>query len=247
VNALEIERATILAWPAAETEEQDGWFLLAGSGVTGRVNAVWPLEWRGLDVGAAIENAERWYAARNMPPRFKLTDAAYEPGDLPLRLAALGYAPTKPTLVMMRPLTNRASTHAYEGVSLAPQLPPAFDRALVESTPDAAELAERRAIALRAPAPAVFAVRPTGGAALAIGMSAIAGELAGVFLMRTVPAARRQGHARHILRALLEWAGDHHATSAFLQVDADNTPAVSLYEREGFTTLTAYRFWRKPA
>lgn len=245
MNPLDIERATIVAWPAAETERQNGWFFLAGSGVTGRVNAVWPLAWRGGDVEASIDSAERWYAARNMPPRFKLTDAAYEPRDLPQRLAARGYASTKPTLIMTRTLNSDPLQH--DDVSVFERMPPAFDRALIESTPDAAELDERRAIALRAPAPTAFAVRAVAGAPLAIGMSAVADDLAGVFLMRTVPKARRQGHARHILRALLNWAFERRAMSAFLQVDADNIPAVTLYEGEGFTKLTAYRFWRMPA
>ncbi len=122
---------------------------------------------------------------------------------------------------------------------------PLFEQALRDSTPNADELDERRAIALRAPKPTAFAVRADAGAPLAIGMSAIAGDLAGIFLMRTVPAARRQGHARHILRALLDWAAAQGAASAFLQVEADNAPAVKLYESEGFTTLTSYRFWRK--
>ena len=244
MTPIEIERATIIAWPARDTEEQDGWFLLAGSGVTGRVNAVWPLDWRGDDIDKAIAAAERWYAARNLPARFKLTDGAFAPGDLPERLAARGYAPTKPTFVMTRGLANIEQVHS--DVEFTSQMSPAFEQALIDSTPDADELDERRAIALRAPSPTVFAVRSANGVPAAVGMSAIARDLAGIFLMRTSPAARRQGHARIILRALLAWARDHGAASAFLQVEADNSPAVGLYKLEGFTTLTSYRFWRKP-
>lgn len=239
MTPLAVERATILAWPAAETGEHDGWFLLAGSGVTGRVNAVWPLEWRGRNVEAAIDLAESWYAARGMPPRFKLTDGAFAPSNLPEMLAVRGYAPAKPTLIMTRSLGDTST--AFSEVSLSPTMPRAFEQALIDSTPDPAELDERRAIALRAPAPAVFAVRQDA----AIGMSAIGAGFAGIFLMRTVPAARRQGHARHILRALLAWAREHGAREAFLQVDSGNAPAIALYEREGFATLTAYRFWRR--
>lgn len=244
MSPLAIERATIATWPAAETCERAGWLLLAAGGVTGRVNAVWPLEWRGADLGAAIDEAEAWFAARAMAPRFKLTEGAFAPANLPAALAARGYAPTSPTLIMTRALG--ASAGAHENVALHAALPPLFDSALAESTPDAAELAERRAIALRAPQPAAFAVRAEGEAALAVGMSAIAGGFAGIFLMRTLPGARRQGHARHILRALLDWAHANGATQAFLQVDADNAPAIALYAREGFATRSAYHFWRKP-
>jgi ribosomal protein S18 acetylase RimI-like enzyme len=239
----DIEHATIKAWPAAETEARDGWLLLAASGVTGRVNAVWPLDWRGGDVEAAIGDAERWYAARRLPARFKLTDGAYAPNDLPERLAARGYSETMRTLIMSRAFGTPIG--AFENVSLSPGMNALFDQALRESTPEPDELEERRSIAARAPAPAAFAARTDGARPLAVGMSAMSGDLAGVFLMRTVPEARRRGHARHILRALLNWAHTNGARHAFLQVDADNAPAITLYEAEGFAKLTTYRFWRK--
>jgi ribosomal protein S18 acetylase RimI-like enzyme len=191
----------------------------------------------------AAGDAERWYAARKLPPRFKLTDDAFAPLDLPARLAARGYAETMRTLIMTRPFG--AKVGAFEDVAISPSMNGLFDQALRDSTPNADELEERRSIAARAPAPAAFAARADGERPLAVGMSAMAGTLAGVFLMRTVPEARRQGHARHILRALLTWAGGRGAAHAFLQVDAENWPAIALYEDEGFAKLTTYRFWRK--
>lgn len=239
----DIDLATIRTWPAAVTEQHDGWFYLAASGVTGRVNAVWPLDWTGADVDAAISNVEGWYAAHNMAPRFKLTDEAYAPSDLTTHLTRRGYEAVNPTFIMTASLG--VSPGAFEGVTLSPDMPPLFDQALRDSTPDPDDLEERRSIARRLPRPAAFALRERDGRAVATGASVIAGDLAGVFLMRTVPDARRQGHALHILRALMGWARDNGATHAFLQVDADNTPAVALYEHEGLSVLTTYRFWRK--
>jgi GNAT superfamily N-acetyltransferase len=242
VTPLEIEHATLDAWPPAEVEPHLGWLFCAASGVTGRVNAVWPLAWQGESIDAAIDAAEAWYGARKLPPRFKLTDGAYAPSELTARLEARGYVPKTATYIMTRGLGDIARAEAT--VHIEERLTPEFERALAEATPDPQDLEERRAIALRAPAPKAFAV--CGGAApVAIGMSAVAGDLAGVFLMRTVPHARRQGHALTVLRALLAWAREGGARLAFLQVEASNTPAVRLYEREGFTALSTYRFWRK--
>lgn len=239
----EIDLATIRTWPAAITEQHDGWFYCAASGVTGRVNAEWPLDWTGADIDAAITDVEAWYAAHKLPPRFKLTDGAYAPNDLTEHLARRGYEPVSPTLIMTASLSSEPAH--FDAVALAATMPPLFDQALRDSTPDPDDLEERRSIARRLPRPCAFAVRERDGRALATGASAIADKLAGVFLMRTVPDARRQGHALHILSALMQWAWENNATHAFLQVDADNALAIALYEHEGFTALSTYRFWRK--
>ncbi|MGE0597145.1 MAG: GNAT family N-acetyltransferase [Hyphomonadaceae bacterium] len=243
-SPLAIERATVATWPAAVTEDHDGWLLLAAGGVTGRVNACWPLDWRGGDADAAIDAVEAWYAARNLPPRFKLTDAAFAPRDLPERLARRGYEAVSATLIMTAPLG------AHQGdaeVALSDDMSAQFDAVLRETAKDPSEYDERRAIALRAPRPAAFAMIEAHGAIAAIGMSARANDLTGIFLMRTAPEARRQGHARRILRTLLSQAAQTGAATAFLQVDADNAPAVTLYSSEGFAPVATYRFWRKRA
>lgn len=239
----EIELATIQSWPAAVTEAHDGWRYLASGGVTGRVNAVWPIDWTGASLDDAITHAERWYAQRNLPPRFKLTDGAVSPPNLASVLSGRGYQSTMPTLVMIAPLQE--SSPAQE-VALASAIPTAFDAVLRQTAKDDAEYEERLGIAIRAPAPAAYATLDIDGRTAAIGMTAGTPELAGVFLMRTAPEARRHGMARKILRTLLSHAAARGARRAFLQVEADNAPAIALYESEGFATLTTYRFWRKP-
>lgn len=239
----DIDLATITTWPAAVTEQHDGWVYLAAGGVTGRVNAVWPLDWRGAALDRAIDHAEAWYAARGLPPRFKLTDGAYAPAGLPAALEARGYAPVMPTLIMTAPVTPVA---APAEVQISATMPAAFDAVLRETAKDESEYDERHSIAMRAPQPAAFALIEQNGRAVAIGMAAASGELAGIFLMRTAPEARRQGLARRIFRALKAQCAAWGARTAFLQVDADNASAIALYESEGFSRLSTYRFWRKP-
>jgi N-acetylglutamate synthase len=243
MSARDIELATIRTWPAAVTEERNGWFYLASGGVTGRVNAVWPLAWTGVDLNAAISDAEAWYAERNLPPRFKLTDGAIAPAHLPETLAQRGYEAVTPTLVMTAPITPR---EAPTDVLISPTMPQAFDAVIRETSTTDSEYDERHSIAVRAPQPAAFATFERDHRVAAIGMTAAAGDLAGVFLMRTAPHARRQGLARQILNALLVRAHDWRTYTAFLQVEANNAAAIALYESEGFTPLATYRFWRKP-
>ncbi|MBI1250459.1 MAG: GNAT family N-acetyltransferase [Alphaproteobacteria bacterium] len=242
-TALDIERATIRAWPAAEQDERFGWVLLAAGGVTGRVNACWPLTWTGeTALNTAIDAVESWYAARNLPPRFKVTTNAVAPLELTDALRARNYAPTHETLIMTRQLD--AAFPAPDHVRIHAEPPPSMVAVLRETSADAAEFEERFAIAQRAPRPAAFAQIEQDGRAIAIGMSASADGLAGVFLMRTAPAARRKGCARAIVHALLHWAQAHEAGAAFLQVEADNPNAVALYAQCGFSEAARYAFWR---
>lgn len=56
------------------------------------------------------------------------------------------------------------------------------------------------------------------------------------------PASRRQGLALRVMAALVDWGAERGATTAYLQVLADNAPALALYERLGFRTHHRYRY-----
>jgi ribosomal protein S18 acetylase RimI-like enzyme len=44
------------------------------------------------------------------------------------------------------------------------------------------------------------------------------------------------------MAALVGWGAERGATTAYLQVLADNAPALALYDRLGFATHHAYRY-----
>lgn len=52
----------------------------------------------------------------------------------------------------------------------------------------------------------------------------------------TVPAHRRQGHARQLMHHLLDQARQRHAQSLWLEVRQSNAPARALYEALGWAT-----------
>jgi ribosomal protein S18 acetylase RimI-like enzyme len=49
------------------------------------------------------------------------------------------------------------------------------------------------------------------------------------------------------MAALLEWAAERGATTAYLQVRGDNTPGLALYAALGFRTHHTYRYLAAPA
>jgi N-acetylglutamate synthase len=219
-----------------------GWTLQATDGRSGRVNAAWPLAWTGeVDLATAIEAVEAWYAERDRPAWFRLAEAGVAPPELAAALAQRGYLPDTETLVMSAALGARPND---DGVVIAPDPGEDFFALMREATPDAGEYAERRDVTLRTPAPRAFAMLKLDDRPAAVGASVITGELALVFIMRTAPWARRRGLARRVLRALMAWAPGNGATTAYLQVEAENTGAVALYRTEGFATTHAYAYWR---
>ena len=229
------------AWPARERARLGGWRLNAASGRSMRINACWPLDPPDRDPEAALDAAEAWFAARGLPPRFKLTDGVFAPDDLAERLAARGYASCKETVVMLGSTGGEGDPEVR--ISAAPDA--TFEAVFTATAGDPEDGRERLDALGRIPAPARFARLDIDGAPAAIGASAIGGGFAGVFGMRTTPDHRRKGLARRVLRGLLAEAGALGAKRAWLQVEADNAPAIALYADEGFESAYAYRYWTR--
>ena len=67
-----IERVAVVAWPALETAEIDGWLWRYSGGGSQRANSVSALAFQGADVDAAIAEAEARYRARGASPMFQV-------------------------------------------------------------------------------------------------------------------------------------------------------------------------------
>lgn len=242
---LAIERATVASWVARERTVLHGWSLQAEDGQTGRGNSAAPLAWSGADVETAIDDVEAWYRERGRTPQFRVCADVAAPSDIAQRLHARGYNEHTPTLVMARRLAAPSGARP-EGVVLQDHAGGAFDAVFAATDASPADIAERRAIIARAPAPKAHAVGSADGRPAAVGMCVIVDGYAGVMAMRTLEAARRRGLARRIVDALLRWAHAQGAHTAHLQVEAKNTPAIALYERAGFSVLSRYSLWKAP-
>jgi ribosomal protein S18 acetylase RimI-like enzyme len=72
-------------------------------------------------------------------------------------------------------------------------------------------------------------------------------DLAGIFDLVTGADFKRQGYGRTLMGSALKWAKLSGARNAWLQVVADNTPAVELYQGFGFQELYRYSYRKPPA
>jgi N-acetylglutamate synthase len=243
MNLQALERACLEAWPAKTRLTRHGWEHCATTGKSGRVNCVWPIDWTDdVPLERAILEAEGWCETHAIAPMFKLTDGLTAPFDLPLALTAAGYEPHTETLIMTAPVSlgprPTAPVELYDTANEHVWSP-------VSQTASADDYTERSDIVRRIVAPHIFAVNRTEGAPACTGMAVLSSDLVGIYLMRTAPYARRQGFARRVLRALLHWGATHEASTAYLQVEESNDAAVDLYNSEGFTTASRYRYWSK--
>jgi N-acetylglutamate synthase len=103
-----------------------------------------------------------------------------------------------------------------------------------------------RRLLLSAPWQAFGSVR-ADGQTIAIGRVAAAGGWAGLTAIEVDPGHRRRGLGRAVTAALAAAAADRGLTGLYLQVEAENTVARSLYHRLGFTDHHRYHYRVAPA
>ncbi len=238
-----IERATFRALPPRRLVEDDGWLLAANGGAIGRCNSVVPLRAGRRPLLEKIQKAKAFYQAEGLRPVFRVGDVA-EPPELQRTLASFGFAPHKPSLVMMGPLDEALNVLCkHERGALIGKPDEGWTSLFVGSAVDPLEGVARAATVARGEG-SLFAQVAIEGRAAAIGAAGVDGEWAGVHGMRTAADHRRKGLAMQVLAALLEGARHAGATRLFLSVEAENAPAITLYERLGLTTAWRYAYWR---
>ena len=233
-----IEEISLSALPALQTIYCDGWVLRFAGGHTRRANSVNPLYPSTLDIDEKIAYCEALYRAEGLPAVFKMTDAV-NPPDLDAILEARGYQKSPATSVQTMRLngldagppaiieTQRGGDwlEAYARMNDVP----AYRRDLLGRMLDGLIT------------PAGYAAVELDGEIAAVGLGVLMQDYVGLFDIVTAAQARRQGLGRRIVSSLLQWGQSNGARHAYLQVVADNVPAVSLYHSLGFSE--AYPYW----
>jgi len=237
-----LEQASHNAVPASRTGFDGPFLLRAFLGGTGRANAVSSLSPApDAELAARIPRIEAAYARMALPPRFRSTPL--DPPGLTGLLEARGYRGDSGSLVMAGPLDFGAAEAEAEAVAMA-----APDDAWLSviATADY-QTPARREEKQRAPAmmlhPASWILLRLAGRPAATAQVAVDGRLAGFFDVAVHPDFRRRGLARRILAAGADWAAGQGADTAWLQVSAGNTPAVTLYQALGMREMYRYRYF----
>ncbi len=193
------------------------------------------------DIASRAAAAGEWLLERGVAPVVRVLSAAE--GRIDAELAAAGYSHEAETIVLTSPLDQQGTRRSH------PSAPtPSWcdaQRAWMEIPPSSVD-GWRRVVSRISP-PAAFAETELEGHTAVVGLGVVRGEWLGLFEVATDPELRRRGLARELVAGLMAWGRSCGARHAFLQVVADNAPALGLYGGLGFAEQYRYWYRRPPA
>ncbi len=245
-----IEEFAYRAWPGLEVAVVDGWRLRYAAGVTRRANSVWPnVRERDAQLAHQLQQVESYYHRQGLPARYQICPAM-QPTNLDEQLASRGYVANARTAVQtttVAPLRHHLAGYATEDVQVTSVAPESWWMCYARADDVApAALHTRQAICASINVPVAYAHLRHAGETVAVGSATVENGWLGFFNIATRQEYRRRGAARAVMAALTTWGESQGARHAYLQVMADNVPALQLYAELGFTIGYYYHYREEP-
>ena len=246
VSAEELERLAAAGWIPPVTSARGDWLLRAAGGFTGRANSALAIGDPGIPLEDALDAVRSFYADHQLPARAQVVvDSTWDrlvsqrgwfderPGDGGVVVQAVSVA------AALR--SGRRHKSASDKVTiLATPTSPWIARFGRADETDPATLNRL----LMSGDEVGFA--QVGDPVTAIGRASTSGDWVGLLAVTVDPGQRRRGLGSAIVLALLDWAAELGAVSAYLQVAATNVAGLSLYEKFGFETHHRYHYLQPP-
>ncbi len=233
------ERAGLAAWPGIEVKWDGSWVRRAAGGYTKRANSTQCLDPEdGEDADLRVISASSWMVIRGIKPVFRITPLASP--DLVDALDEAGWQEIDQSHLFAMELGEH---EADPQAQLLPALDPAFIAAQqqLQSYSDTST-AQMRDLLAALTVPATGVVLYRDGTTVASGLMAVADGIVLTGNVVTDPTRRRQGLAAAMMRSGLAWAKGEGATTAALNVQADNAAAIALYAGLGYSRQYDYSY-----
>jgi ribosomal protein S18 acetylase RimI-like enzyme len=239
------EAAGFRAWPAARVHYDGTWLIRLTPGHPAkRLNSVNPLDPGDVhDLEARIVRARAEFAVTGRPLTFRMSPLS---GDaMSAHFDRAGWRRFSESLVMHRPLDDGLIAGGLDQIPMR-DIPRFVGAAIkAQGASNILRPALTDILAAIEPEAGLFALE-RDGEALATAICVQDGDLAGLFEVATAPAERGKGYARRIVLSALKWARLRGARTAWLQVEASNVHARSLYASLGFAELYRYHYRQPP-
>jgi ribosomal protein S18 acetylase RimI-like enzyme len=243
MSVVTLEEYTVRTWPCLESLSYDGWVLRFAAGFTGRANAVYPLYRSSYDLKRKIDYCEEQYTQRGLPTRFKINPHSQPPG-LDSVLEGLGYVKESPSLVMTRDSGDAVMSDPK--VVVSDSYSDDWVDVYLTCNPARADHRDVLRALLREPGgQRLFATVVRDGQPVGAGLILTTRGAAGLYNVATHPDFRGQGIGRAISQTMVAIAAER-VPLMFLQVEADNQPALRIYSGLGFATAFEYHYRVKP-
>lgn len=222
----------------------DGWLVRYSPGKARRARCVQAVADGRMPLDERLALCAAVFAEAGLPMVVRITPFS-QPEGLDARLAAQGWHFMDETRVMVATALSATPEAMPDGLQLLPVGADEFAETVgaLRGSPPGQRTAHAERLRL-SPVPYQGWVlrRAADGTLLACGQSAQEHDLVGLYDVFTHPDARGQGLARRLCSALLARAVAAGARSAYLQVEAANTPARAVYHRLGFVGAYAYHY-----
>ena len=242
-DELALQAVAAAGWQPAEAEWLGGWLLRADHGFSRRANSVLPLRQPGLPLADALAAARDWYAARGLPLLLQLPTEARRLLD-----AELGeqFWPTEAEAVVYAARLDRIAAPATVPVVLSDVASDEWSAVYFAGVNDDPGLRAACRELLARHERVAFASVHLDGRTVAVARGVVDEGWLGLSAVAVDPGYRRQGLAGSLLAGLRDWARALGASRSYLQVEADNAPAIALYEKLGYWAHHEYRYRRDP-
>ena len=244
----QLEELTLSTSPSIHQRNYDGWVLRASGTDTRRANSVTVLHPSTLALAKKIVFCEDWYRSHGQRAVFRLT-AELAPADLDKLLDERGYSREVETLVMTLPIFSASDIDSP--LATLPKGLSVVERSTAEGVADAHRLKGgaidlvaqdlKRQSVWRGAQKFLALMTPAG--IMSCGMARFEDGHVGIFNMRTASTERGRGYAGMLVAHLIKWGRAEGAHTAFLQVDRENTAAMTIYRRLGF--VPQYLYWHR--
>lgn len=238
MNYIPIEIASQNAWPAFKQIDNDGWISRYADGYTKRANSVTILHPNSISLEEQIVKHEQAYNNEGLPCIFRLL-SFNDNTQIESMLNSKGYTNGDHSLV----LSNNISNKDFQ--------PLEFEKLTVNEwmkyycqlrNKDIRNHSTHIKIINNIKDMYLLAILRKENNIVSCGLGVVHGGFFGILDIVTHPEYRNKGYGFDLINGMLNWAVQNSADTAYVQVLADNTPAVKLYKKHGYELSYEYHY-----